>query len=75
MSEPAAFRAVYSNFKTIPSRKVIQITLEAPIELGDSIIRILGMPNPETSKWCGVAVLDTEEVNSPAPALQHGERA
>ena len=61
MSEPAAFRAIYSNFKTIPSRKCVQITLEAHIEAGDSIIRILGMPNPETSRWLAVAVLEHEE--------------
>lgn len=31
MSDQAAFKAVYSNFKTVPSRKVVTITLEAPI--------------------------------------------
>lgn len=66
MTRNAAFQAVYTNFKTVPSRKVVQVTLEAPMEAGDSIIAILGMPNPEVSKWLGVALL--KQIPAPADA-------
>lgn len=55
MTDKAAFKATYENFKYVPSRKKVQILLEAPIEHGDEIHRILGSPNPEFSVWLAVA--------------------
>ncbi len=70
-----AFSAVYTNFKPVPSRKVVSITLEAPIEHGDEIIKLLGMPNPDESKWVGVARLNeavrtVPTVSTPSPSSE-----
>jgi hypothetical protein len=66
MTKPAAFQAVYCNFKPVPSRNVVQIVLEIPMEQGDAVIKTLGMPNPEQSKWVAVAVLAAPK-NEPTP--------
>ncbi len=70
-----AFQAVYTNFKPIPSRGVVQIVLEAPIEAGDSIIAMLGMPTPAGSKWVGVARIVEQKQNAPeeTPCLAQDE--
>jgi len=40
MSKPAAFQATVHGFRTIPSRSVVSITIEAPIEHHAEIARI-----------------------------------
>jgi hypothetical protein len=58
MNAPAAFRACYSDWKLIRTRKVVQIVLEVPIEEADAAYQVLGgMPNPAESFWCAVARL------------------
>lgn len=65
MDRPAAFSAVFTDWKLIRGRKVVQIVLELPIEQADAAYQALGgMPNPAESVWCGVARL-----------VQGGERA
>jgi hypothetical protein len=59
MNAPAAFRASYSDWKLIRTRKVVQIVLEVPVEEADAAYQVLGgMPNPAESFWCAVARLD-----------------
>jgi hypothetical protein len=56
MSE-AAFRAVFSNFKFVKGRGVVQVILEIPVEGYDEAYRVLGIPNDAESKWVAVARL------------------
>ena len=59
MSEPAAFKAEYADWKLIKSRRVVQIVLEIPLEEANAAHTILGgMPNPAESLWLGVARID-----------------
>lgn len=61
MSAPAAFRASYSDWKLIRTRKVVQIVLEVPVEEADAAYQVLGgMPNPAESFWCAVARLQPD---------------
>jgi hypothetical protein len=62
MSAPAAFRASYSDWKLIRTRKVVQIVLEVPVEEADAAYQVLGgMPNPGESVWCAVARLNSNQ--------------
>ena len=62
MKPPAAFRASYSDWKLIRTRKVVQIVLEVPVEEADAAYQVLGgMPNPAESFWCAVARLQPDK--------------
>ena len=64
MKPPAAFRASYSDWKLIRTRKVVQIVLEVPVEEADAAYQVLGgMPNPAESFWCAVARLQPDTAN------------
>jgi len=59
MSEPAAIRATFSDFKLIKGRRCAQLVFEVPIEEADAAVRTIGgMPQPATERWCGIALLD-----------------
>lgn len=61
MTDAAAFRAVYTDWRLIKGRKVVQVVLELPIEQADQAYRALnGMPNPAESAWVAVARLKPE---------------
>lgn len=62
MSEPAAFKACFTDWKLIRTRSVIQLVFEIPVEQSDEAYRVLGgMPNPGNSVWCAVAKLNADE--------------
>jgi hypothetical protein len=53
-----AFRATYSDFKLVRTRKVVQIVLEVPLEQSNEVLDVLGgMPDPSQESWVGVARL------------------
>lgn len=59
MSEQAAFRAAYSDFKLVKTRSVVQIIFEVPLEQADLAYRVIGgMPVPGAERWCAIARLD-----------------
>lgn len=68
--EHSAFTAEYVNLRPVPSRNVVQVILEVPMEKGDSIVKMLGMPNPGASKWVGVAMLQPNEAKKDVSAGQ-----
>lgn len=66
---PAAFRAIYSDWKLIRTRGVVQVVMEIPLEVADAAYRVLGgMPNPGESAWFAIARLDPEKVTATKPA-------
>ena len=70
MSDPAAFRATYSDWKLIRTRKCVQLVFEVPIEESNKAYEVLGgMPNPACEVWCAVARLvnPAEEVAQQPP--------
>lgn len=70
MSDKKAFMAEYTNFVPVPSRGKIKIVFEAPIENGNHIVSILGMPEPSKSRWFGLNEL--EQVSASQHALVEG---
>jgi hypothetical protein len=64
MTKAAAFRAEFSDWKLIRTRKVVQIVLEVPVELSGEAYEVLGgMPDPSKSVWCAVARLKGGDVS------------
>lgn len=59
MTKPAMFEATVHGFRTIPSRGVVSITVEAPLEKHAEIARIA-----EHGAWLVLARLDPEKVNN-----------
>jgi hypothetical protein len=63
MTKPAAiFRASYSDWKLIRTRKCVQIILEVPLEGGlahAAYAALGGMPDPAAETWVAVARLKT----------------
>jgi len=66
MSDHAAFRATYSDFRLIKTRKVAQFVFEVPLEGCNSALNAMGgMPNPAAEVWCAVARLDPAQSHPP----------
>ena len=63
-----AVRGMYSDFKIIRTRSVVQIIIEMPIEAGNNFIAMYGVPDPAQEKWVALALL-----NDPSPAAQQTE--
>jgi hypothetical protein len=69
-----AFRATYSDFKLVKTRKVVQIVLEIPVEHANAVLDVLGgMPDPSSETWVGVALLSPDAakpqpMDQPRPA-------
>lgn len=65
-----AFRATYSDFKLVKTRKVVQIVLEVPVEQANTVLDVLGgMPDPSRETWVGVAPLHPDAAK-PQPVIQ-----
>lgn len=62
MTEPAAIKGTFSDYKLIKTRKVIQIIVEVPVEQQAQVFAALGYPMPDSETWVGVARLDPEKV-------------
>src|SRR5215475_9006156 len=63
MTKPAAFKATIEGLKTIRTRKVIVITMEAPIEHLNEITAVF-----EPGAWVAVARLDPHNGTAAQPA-------
>lgn len=67
MSEAAAIRATYSDWRPVKGRKVLQLVFEVPLEEQESVLKYLGAPLPDRSLWCGIARLAETKRQEPAP--------
>lgn len=55
----AVFKATYSDWKLIKTRKVVQIVFEVPIEASDAAYQVVGgMADSGQEKWFAIARLD-----------------
>ena len=68
----SAVAGTFVKFDAVPTRKVVRITIEAPIEQADDVLRKLGgYPDPANAKWVGIAPLSAKPDN----ALKGGKLA
>lgn len=69
MTNPAAFKATYSDWRLIKGRKVVQVVLELPLEAaGEAYDALGGMPRPDREVWCAVARLQEGGAH---PSISH----
>lgn len=59
MTKPAVLQADFTSYKPVPSRKVLQILLEVPLETQAATFATLGYPTPGESTWVAVARLQS----------------
>lgn len=60
-----AVAGTFVKFDAVPTRKVVRIIIEAPIEKADEILRSLGgYPDPANARWVGLAPLNTKPDNT-----------
>lgn len=71
MTQPAAFRATYSDIRFVKTRKVCQVVLEIPLEQADSFLSAFGTPNPAEEKWCAIARLTDKPPQEAQPEPEH----
>jgi hypothetical protein len=57
MTDSAAIRATYSDWRPVKSRKVLQLVMEVPIEQTEQVLTILGAPMPDREMWVAIARL------------------
>ncbi len=61
MTNPAAFRATYSDWKLIKTRQCVQIIFEVPLADADQAYDVLGgMPDAAKERWFGIAPLRSD---------------
>lgn len=70
MKDARAIRATFSDWRTVKSRKALQLVFEVPLEQQAEVLTMLGAPLPDEPKWCAIALL-----NSPAGAHSTKEDA
>lgn len=57
MSAPAAIQATFSTYKPVPTRSVLQLVFEVPIERQADVFAALGYPLPGEERMVAVALL------------------
>lgn len=57
MTKPAVLQADFTSYKPVPSRKVLQLVFEVPLETQAATFATLGYPTPGESTWVAVARL------------------
>jgi hypothetical protein len=74
MTKPAAiFRACYSDWRLIRTRKCVQLVFEVPLEESNKAYEALGgMPNPGEEAWVAIARLNPETVKEVMPVDEEG---
>lgn len=73
MSGPAAISGDYVDLKFIKTRKVCQMVIEVPIELGPQIVTAFGTPQPDSNVPVAIARL-TSKPTTPAPDTEPERR-
>jgi hypothetical protein len=69
-------QATYSDIKIIKTRKVLQISVEVPLEHFDLAMMVLGgAPMPDKETWLGIVRLDKAVVSQPPPEHKAEEKA
>ena len=68
MSEKAAIRATYSDYRRVKGRKVLQLIFEVPLEQAPEVHDVFGEPSPDGSTWVAIARLQSQ------PAAQQAEK-
>jgi hypothetical protein len=65
---PAAVLATYANYRRAPSRKVLQLIFEVPVEQEAEIFEKIGYPGPHGDSWFAIArTVPPQQAREPPP--------
>lgn len=68
MPDPAAIAGTFADYRTVKTRKVLQLIIEVPIEQQEQAFERLGFPVPDRDLWVAVARMDLDAASkAPAP--------
>lgn len=70
MSDAAAIKATFADYKRIKSRKVMQVIFEVPLETWPRDYKVLGEPEIETSQWFAIARMEGAKEPASTPKEQ-----
>ncbi len=60
-----AVAGTFVKFDAVPTRKVVRLHIECPIEQADKVLAALGgYPDPANAKWVGIAPLNSKPDNT-----------
>lgn len=62
MSDVAAIRATFADWRTVKGRKQLQLIFEVPMEQQSEVLGMLGAPMPDNPMWVGIAKLNVENI-------------
>lgn len=69
MTQPAAIKGSFADFKLVKTRKLAQVVIEIPIEEADHALAVLGgLPRSDNERWVAIARLHAGAAPSPTPA-------
>lgn len=72
---PAAILATYADYRRIPTRKVLRLILEVPIEHEAETFQKIGFPGSHGDVWCAIArTIPPQERTEPPPKPSHAVR-
>lgn len=57
MTDEAAIKATFSEWRMVKGRKVLQLIFETPLERQGEVLTMLGAPMPDKEIWCAIAKL------------------
>ncbi len=57
MTDAAVIKATFSDWKTVKTRKVLQLIFEVPLEQTKLVLDTLGQPMPHEEMWVAIALL------------------
>jgi hypothetical protein len=58
--EPAAFQAVFYNYKNLPTRGFVQLIFRCPLNQFDTVYEVLGAPKSSAEVWFGIVRVPKE---------------
>jgi hypothetical protein len=58
VSQERAIKATFSDWRTVKSRKALQLVFEVPLEQQAVVLKMLGAPMPDAPLWCAIALLN-----------------
>lgn len=71
---PRAIDGDYADFKIIRTRNTVQIVVEVPLERGDDVVKLFGLPNPGKPQRVALALLVQPQPETPASPVQLDSR-
>jgi len=68
-------QGTYADFKIVKTRSVVQMVIEVPIENGNEVVEMFGLPKPAEELWVAVAAIDRKTVEKSSDSTKAVQQA